>query len=267
MNYSKIVVTYHDPFFDMDMTREFTDNTVESVKIEPTFKSAGEYNFTVTTYGPTGVATNDVLTKTATSEEFLIKNKVPLTASMVSTNAQEGSEGPIANLVNGNNGDYFHTDWHGAVKTTHFVQFKLDKAIQTITIDYVGRNHNNHGHDIKKAKIFVTDSEKTIDTPMSDWTEKGEITFDITNDENANRMIPGTNTVNLTGEYKYLRFFPTECRDGSNLAGGEWWNMAELTMYQVFDQAFADTKKDVKSGPDASANKTFWNEHYPNLFQ
>ena len=52
------------------------------------------------------------------------RKEVKLSVNQLSTNAQEPSEGPIANLVNGNTNDFFHTRW-SSLRFRCLITFRL----------------------------------------------------------------------------------------------------------------------------------------------
>lgn len=78
-------------------------------------------------------------------------NKVPLVGSMLSTNAQEPSEGPIANLVDGAINTYFHTRWSGTqIDLPHWIQMNLPEPASRFKFVYWTRNPNN-GNGVPQA--------------------------------------------------------------------------------------------------------------------
>lgn len=75
-------------------------------------------------------------------------NKFPLVASMLSTNAQQPDEGPIANLVDGNTQSYFHTKWaggNGGVTAPHYFEVRFNEPITTCRFRHTTRHNNNNG--------------------------------------------------------------------------------------------------------------------------
>ncbi len=72
--------------------------------------------------------------------------KLNLTAGMLSTNAQESSEGPLANLLDNDLSTYFHSRWsNGAVSDDgggHYVQVTLDEFCSAIKFQYSTRSTN-----------------------------------------------------------------------------------------------------------------------------
>ena len=72
-------------------------------------------------------------------------NLVELTAENFSTNAQEGSEGPIANICDGDISTYFHSDWHGNVKENHYIEISLEGYdLSTFSFGWIDRGNRQN---------------------------------------------------------------------------------------------------------------------------
>lgn len=65
---------------------------------------------------------------------------VPLTVSMLSTNAQEPTEGPISNLLDDDVNTFFHSAWSISVSGYHYLQITLPNACSRVAIEYTNRN-------------------------------------------------------------------------------------------------------------------------------
>lgn len=64
-----------------------------------------------------------------------VTEKIDMTADNVSTNAQEPSEGPIANLVDGNYKNFFHSKWSSPVPPApHYIDIALPKPVEKFEI-------------------------------------------------------------------------------------------------------------------------------------
>ena len=72
---------------------------------------------------------------------------------MLSTNAQEPTEGPIANLVDGNSGSFFHTRWSSPlIALPHYIQIDFTEPHQDFVINYVNRTDNTWTTDGRLVK-------------------------------------------------------------------------------------------------------------------
>lgn len=67
-------------------------------------------------------------------------NAVTLTSDNFTTNAQESSEGPIANICDGSTSTYFHSTWSSAIFEYPYVQIALPQSLSELTLSYVSRN-------------------------------------------------------------------------------------------------------------------------------
>ena len=97
-----IEVNYYDPLQKKDVMRT-ASIYADSIEIPDTRKKFGEYQFSVQTVSPTGDK-SAVQTISKVSEPALptfVSTQIALTAADLSTNAQEPTEGPIANLLDG----------------------------------------------------------------------------------------------------------------------------------------------------------------------
>lgn len=244
-NYSKVVITYLDTPRRMNVRQELTDKNVTTCKLDSTFAFAGEYEFTVKTYGPTGLETASPLTVKSRSLEWSEKKEVTLTESMITANATQTNDGGgIPALVDRKVNTYYHSFWGPTSpgKKPHYLQFNFSQPIyKKFTIEYVGRHNGDGGGDIKRTDILVSDTGGDND---SEWHKIGEITYTLP----SGRGQPGTANGYVTADknYNYVRFLPTARRskdplngpDPSTWTGKEWWNMAEIYIYEIHDEAW-----------------------------
>ena len=70
---------------------------------------------TLSAYKGAAVWKDMVINGSQPGSQLWISTALELTADMLGTNAQEPSEGAIANLLDGNTGTFFHTRWSGTV--------------------------------------------------------------------------------------------------------------------------------------------------------
>lgn len=84
-----------------------------------------------------------------TLAEFKLYNEdgteITLNSSNFSTNAQEGSEGPIANICDGNLTTHFHSRYQGAsVGEPHYIEVTLNNPVQKFKFSFDGRNNKRN---------------------------------------------------------------------------------------------------------------------------
>lgn len=98
-----------------------------------------------------------------------ISCKYPLTASMLSTNAQEPSEGAIPDMIDGSIGTYFHSAWSIQVDEPHYAQVTLPEAVSSFAFTYVNRSSNGNAA-MKRFKVEVSDNGKDF-TPLKEYSQ------------------------------------------------------------------------------------------------
>ena len=75
------------------------------------------------------------------------------------TNAQESSEGPIANLTDGDINTHFHSQWSGTgPDEDHYIQANLPEAAEKFYLRFIKRQSNNNN---RPTKIVVSDADGT----------------------------------------------------------------------------------------------------------
>lgn len=138
---------------------------------------------------------------------------IPLTVGMLSTNAQEPSEGKIVNLIDGDINTYFHTAWSITVAGDHYLQIGLNDAITAFSFTYTTRHNNANG---SPSKINIQGSMDGINF------------FNI---QSLSEKLPTAvketyqSPVIVTPKAKYLRFIvPT------NKVGTKYFTMSEFTL-------------------------------------
>lgn len=118
---------------------KFTQNLsvyVDTVLIKGMLAKDGEYTFTLQTVSVTDDVNSEVNTiqcRALPVQPTVAKKteKVELTVDNVSTNAQQPSEGPIADLIDGNPKTYFHSKWSPPVPAApHWIDIALPEPLE-----------------------------------------------------------------------------------------------------------------------------------------
>lgn len=241
INYSKVVITCHNNLLNTTTKQVIENKDVLSCVFDNTYAFAGDYQFTVKTYGVTGLETDNPLVISAQSGEWVRTVKIHLTPSMITANATQNGDGQgIPGLVDGNTSTYYHTLWKNPSPggKPHYVQIELDrKSSKEFYFDYDGRSGNDQG-DVKRVRIYGSNSGVDNDAA---WTDLGVITYDMKGDRGK-----ATNHIKASQGYKYLRYVPEARRssdplDSSGTNG--WWNMSELKYYEVHDEEWVQANK------------------------
>ena len=223
LNYTKLEISYFDQVFKQDVVKTIDNNKLTEFKIENTYKAAGEYTFTIRTYGPTGMETETPVTVSGVSDAMPDYFKVNLTADMLSTNAQEPSEGPIRNLVDGNINTYFHSKWSNPpVGAPHYFEIHLTKPIQEFNYNFVTRHNGDGGGDVKRMKIEVSNDNG------STWKEAAVHSY----------TMPGSRGQQVNGQpasasnpFSRMRLTPLARRSADPI-NNSWFNMAEFRLFE-----------------------------------
>lgn len=140
-------VSYYDYLEKKAMWRLSTSN---DIVIPNTRAKFGEYEFTLETFSKSDNASgNKHIIKAvsgiapATEKRDLLNLK----EAYLSTNAQEPSEGPIKNLLDGNTTTFFHTRWSSPVPPApHWIEIDLTwkEPMTTFAFSYSPRNNGNN---------------------------------------------------------------------------------------------------------------------------
>lgn len=155
--------------------------------------------------------------------------QIALTVDQLSTNAQEKSEGPIANLIDGNTASYFHTSWSGTVPPApHWFQIDTKKEITYFKYESVARNGNNIPDD--------------VDIMGSNDGVNFELIENLTKAKNGMLMSTSPYTSPVMGNnskpYRYIRYSVNHTNTGS-----VFFSMSEFKLFEV-DASVVDPEAD-----------------------
>ena len=215
-----IEVNYYDPLQKKDVMRT-ASIYADSIEIPDTRKKFGEYQFSVQTVSPTGDK-SAVQTISKVSEPALptfVSTQIALTAADLSTNAQEPTEGPIANLLDGNTGTFFHTAWSVNIPAPHWMQVNLKEEITgSYKFYYAPRNNGNNK---------PTDFDLMGSTDGTNW-------FLIRNFTKDADGLPVTSAGTFTSEFMMPQPF-SQIRMVVNATNTSsiFWTMSEFKFYSV----------------------------------
>lgn len=143
---------------------------------------------------------------------------VPLDVSQLSSNASDREEGKhLEYLLDGDPTTFWHSDWHGEVQDTHYLQMDLPTPIEGSVAVYVRRR------DIDSNHITLMQCQGSLDGVQ--WTVLGNMSLG-----SAAAGAPVTSTaVSLGGKaYRYLRLCFLE-----NTGGLSFAHFAELRLLHV----------------------------------
>lgn len=238
VDFNKIKISYYDKVTKENKEIVINDYKTTSYIIDDTYQCAGEYSFTIKTYGPTGMETDNPVIVAGISSEASGMERVALSVDMLSANATHvGDGGGLPALIDGKVDTYYHTKWNTPVTSeAHYVQIKLNKPLKDLRFEYDARQSGiNNGGDVKTAIIYGSTNGEFFETMGIE-----EFNLPTTNGGHATAK----NNVSGKEAYNYIRFTPTARRDKDPLdytvAGSAWWNMADIYLYRIrHDEAWA----------------------------
>lgn len=242
VNYTKLVITMYNAKVGKTVKKTLTDMNNNSVTFKNTFKFAGEYEFTIKTYGPTGMETKQPVTVKGTSDEWSESVQLKLTEDMITANATHPTDGKgIPGLIDNNTSTYYHSQWekNSSDGKPHRIQIHLaNPSAGEFYFDYMGRGNGDGGGDVKRAEIFGSNSGADADGA---WTSLGIITYKLP--EGRGKQGVAQNHIKSAENYEYLRFVPLARRNkdplGTQGTKADWFNMSELRLFEVHDEAWA----------------------------
>lgn len=228
VTYHYVKVTYFDRLEKKDMIRLASSYT-DTILIPNTRAKFGEYEFTLQPFSSTDTP-GDIHKISAVSGPAIATyvltdgpvTEIPLTVDMLSTNAQEPHEGPIANCLDRDPNTFFHTVWSRTLNELHYFQVNLSKAERAISFAYQGRHNNNVG-DIKRVRIEGSNDGET-------WHDAKVHSFDPLPSGNGNILTSGR--ILFDNEYKKFRFTPLARRNADPI-NNSWFYFAEFFLYSA----------------------------------
>lgn len=129
-------------------------------------------------------------------------------ASQYSTNAQEPNEGPISNLIDGNEGTFFHSSWSKDApnpEEPHYIQVSLNSEIKSFYF-YTKKRSNSENNRPTKIKISVS-SDGEVFNEVKTLTENDGL---IQNNDYTSPKIEAEKS------FKYIRFEVISTNSGNS---------------------------------------------------
>ena len=235
-----IKVAYDDPVKGHRVLNAST--YADSIMIDGLYAKYGDLTYTFTAVSRDG-GEKALFTKTATAgyvpaviKDFEV-GAIDLTAAQLWTDDQESSEGPIANLVDGNNATYFHMSWSAPSPWPHYIRVDLGKKVKGVSFWYKGRNNANNDNP-KRMTIFASNNAGDTPTAANAW-EIGKLGSDVLPSGTAPEFTsPGFFS---DEEFQYLWLQINEAYSGS-----EWIAMAELSIKEMTRSKYDPENEPIK---------------------
>lgn len=221
-NYLYVKVSYHDPWTDKDIVK-LASVYSDTIVISEMLQKFGDYTFTLQTFSSTGDGGTPIEYKASSlprpAEQTVSSiEDITLTADMLSTNSQETKEGPIADMIDGNNATFFHSRWSGTDRPwPAYVQVELAEPVRAFIFKYITRN-NAGAHKPQEIDVQVS-NDGTNFTTVTSITEGLPTTAST---EYASSPIVADQA------YKYIRLLVKKTNQSD--MSRQWFCMAELKL-------------------------------------
>lgn len=218
-NYMYVRASYQHPVTGKKMKRN-ASVYVDTLLVSGLLAKDGEYLFSLSSVSITDNSSK-ATTIAATClpvQPTITKNsdKILLAADNVSTNKQEASEGPIANLVNGDYTDFFHSSWNNPGTEPHYIDIALPNPVELFEIKSWYRNG---GYGQCPTEITVLGSNDG-----SSWEFIAEL-----EDDGSGKSTYTTPVLGEEGKsYSYIRY-RADKTSGNNV----YFALAEMEVYKI----------------------------------
>lgn len=215
-------IWYNDPLQKKTINHIASKGTTELL-IDETRKRFGEYEFFFQSFNVNDEAGELISYKAvsgaapATISE-VSRTKVTITADQLSTDNQEPSEGPIANLIDNNTNTFFHTRWSSPqVPLPQYIQIDFNEEHENFAIKYTTRNVGN-------SDGFPTAADLQISQDGIEWETVASLSglpAKSVTEYSSDFVTPGK-------KFRYFRFLVT-----ASSANAKYFHMSEFSFYDV----------------------------------
>ena len=219
-NYYLLKINYFDYLTETEVYK-VASVYEDSLLIDETRAKFGEYEFTFQTFNKNneaGVATTvNAVSGIAPATETITTTEIALTADQLSTNNQEPSEGPIANLIDGDNGSFFHTRWSSPqIPMPQYIQIDLNVPIKDFQFYFMNRAWSQVGAEIVEIQVSNDGANwETIQTISAGLPSAGGADYT-------------SQVYRMDHTFSYFRYNVLQTYGSKN-----YFNMAEFNLYNV----------------------------------
>ncbi len=217
--YEYLHICYYDPLTGEDVTLLASAHTAEML-IEDTRQKFGAYTFSFQTFNVDGEGSSvtEIQAYSGRAEVTYKTTEIGLSSDQLSSDSPEPTEGPIANLINGDLTDFFHSNWSDSPEPLpHYIQIDFDEEHEGFCFDYYNRIVSNTDGFPQTAEVQVSSDGET-------WKTVAEL-----ND------LPSTSGAHYESEYLFPGMAFTHFRFNvtSATASSTYFHMAEFSIYDV----------------------------------
>lgn len=156
---------------EQDVCKIASIGTTEML-IEDTRARFGDYSFFFQTFNAAhqGSEVTEIKAKSGAAPSTTTeksRTEMKIEADQLSTNAQEPSEGPIKNLIDGKGNTFFHTRWSSPqIELPHYIQIDFKEAHEDFAIYYQNRTDNTWTSEGRPSvvELQISSDGKTFET-------------------------------------------------------------------------------------------------------
>lgn len=222
-DYAYLQVKYYDPLLKQDICKIASNSTTEML-IENTRARFGEYTFYLQTFNSShqGSEVREIKARSGVAPATVTekRSKVAVVANQLSTNAQEPTEGPISNLIDGKGNTFFHTRWSSPqIALPHYIQVDFKEEHEDFAIYY-----QNRGDDTWTTNARPSVVELQISNDRQSW----ETVETLTGLPNGHGKEYTSTFVTPGKKYTSFRFLVTATSGNTS-----YFNIAEFAFYDV----------------------------------
>jgi F5/8 type C domain. len=206
-----------------------------SMEIDNLLKRYGTIDFTLQTYNRDYVAGEifSISAQSEAAEKTVVLNgksrDIELKGSDLYTDDQEETEGPIADLLDGKTGTYFHASWTAPFDMPHYIVVDLGKEIYGVSFNYTTRNHSGAGNHPKEMNVYVS---KTFDGATYD-PSKAELLDNLTGLPNGPAASKQSANYMCNDSFRYL-WLEVLSTHGNT----QYFAMSELSVKELFTSVY-----------------------------
>lgn len=219
----RIQVNYYDPRLKKEVVR-MASIYADSIVIPDTRARYPDYEFTVCTVSSTDdqSATKTIRQKSEPAKITTVQSllEIKLTAADLSTNAQETSEGPIANLLDDNMDTFFHTTWNKPPPAPHWMAVNLNKTLESHYCFYYAPRKNNNNKPIDFDLLGSTDGKNWA--LLKNFTQEADGLPVTSTDTYTSPVLP------CLFPFSHIRILVNATNNGT-----VFWTMSEFKFYEA----------------------------------
>lgn len=149
-------------------------------------------------------------------------------ASQLSTNHLEPTEGSLEGLLDANFGTFFHSTWSQQNPDGDYAWLQADLGVQLsdFVMKYAKRNVSSTGHPTK-VHVFASNN------PGQSWTDQGYITCSYTYTSTPGANYTGVNMITFDGSYRYVRLQVEATEGGGKSRDNLYFYWSEWRAYEL----------------------------------